>query len=115
MRKYQKQKRKADKRGSFQEIYGISNGRLPLMHGGHPGGGIPGSGHRHKTFRSEKLPGLLFIVTGSLIFLIGVIKLLTCWWHQYFYAIWSGLLVSCPVFLNEPIIKLGLVTDHCLV
>ena len=95
MRKYQKQKRKAGKRGSFQEIYGISNGRLPLMDGRYG----PAKEQR-KTIHEEKLPGLLFILTGSLIFIIGVVKLLTCWWHQYFYALWTGLLVSSLLNLN---------------
>ena len=55
---------------------------------------------QRKTIHEEKLPGLLFILTGSLIFVIGVVKLLTCWWHQYFYALWTGLLVSSLLNLN---------------
>lgn len=95
MRKYQKQKRKFDKRGSFQEIYGISNGRLP---GDSSHGGVK---EQRKMIHHEKLPGILFIITGSLIFLLGVGKLLTCWWHQYFYGLWAGLLVSSSLTVKR--------------
>ena len=50
---------------------------------------------RNKKIVEEKLPGLYFLVLGSMLLVLGLIHIFVSWWHLLGCALWTGFLV-CP-------------------
>ena len=49
---------------------------------------------RNKKIVEERLPSVLFMVIGAMLFMLGTIHLFVSWWHLYGCALWTGALVS---------------------
>ena len=79
---------------------------------------IPGSKVKPKRLVNEALPYVLFIITGVVLLILGLARLLLCWWHQYGSSLWTGTLVGV-IYATTAIIKmllnpvlLGLISRH---
>ncbi len=49
---------------------------------------------KSRKIHDESLPFLVFLVVGSLLVVIGIVRVIASHWHEYLGALWAGLLVS---------------------
>ena len=82
----------ANSNGFLTDFEGKQNG---VISNGH----IPESKHPDFPFLErrlshETLPRWIFIITGILLILCGIVRLLLSRWHEFFHPLWCGSLVS---------------------
>ena len=59
------------------------------------GSGIREKARYHK-IHSEKLPYVVFLIDGVFLLLAGIVRMIISYWHEYYSALWAGVLVSIP-------------------
>lgn len=86
--KLRRSNKKGDKTyfGRVGSEYSSHNGNSPLLLWDTP--------TKNRKISEERLPGLVFIVTGVFLLVLGLLRVFLSYWHEYFCALVTGLLVS---------------------
>lgn len=53
------------------------------------------SPQRRRRFTDEILPYAIFLIVGSLLIIVGILRLLICVWHEFGNGIWAGSPILC--------------------
>jgi len=48
---------------------------------------------KERRLAEERLPGVVFLVSGLILLALGATKLIICWWHEYYCLLWTGFLL----------------------
>ena len=86
-----KAKRKETNNNNFLSEFknfqnGVANGHIPISKN-------PDFPFLERHLSHERLPRFVFVVSGVLLLLCGIVRLLLSRWHEYFHPLWSGSLV----------------------
>ena len=72
--------------GRVGSDYQSSNGNAPLL--------LWDSPTKNRKITEERLPGVIFIVTGIFLIVLGILRIFLSYWHECFCALWTGIFVS---------------------
>ena len=55
-------------------------------------------GRRRRIVRDESLPSVIFIIVGSLLIVVGIVRLVISYWHEYGSPLWAGVPVCNCIY-----------------